>query len=190
MPLFEWQVSEIVTDPPYEVRFNPSPWIVKFGDSLENGSVIFYQFAGSYCGSGFSPEKLNSVVKRSWGEETLERITRNINHNIIPWLWLVVFLCGIYFWWYAIHYKRPIIEVFICTIAATILLCILLNVSRPFFAIVGSSGCLEGTVIFTARLSKVHYETLLVFFGAIVAEVGAAGVMLRQIRQTIIEKRF
>lgn len=189
MPLFEWQVSEIVTDSPYDVRFNPSPWIAKFGDSLEDGSVIFYQFDGSYCGNSFSPENLNSVVRRSWSEETLERITRNINHSIIPGLWLLILLCGIYMWWYALHYERPITEALISTVIAIILLGFLLNVSRPFFAIVGSSGCLDGTVTFNARLSKVYYETLLVFFAAIVAEAGAVSMMLRQIIRIRIERK-
>lgn len=189
MPLFEWQVSEIVTDPPYEVSFFPSPWIARFGDSLEDRSVIFYQFDGSYCGDSFDPAKLNSVVRRSWSEATLDRITRNINHSIIPWLWFLIFLCGIYLWWYALHYQRPITETVILTVVAMIVLCILLSVSRPFFAIVGVSGCLEGTVTFNARLSKVHYETLLVFFAAILAEVGAVGMMIRQVRRAIMQRK-
>lgn len=187
MPLFEWQVSEIITNPAHNIHFSPSPWIAKFGDSLEDGSVIFYQFDGSYCGNSFSPEKLNSVVKRSWSEEAIERIARNMNRSIIPWLWLLIFVCGIYMWWYALHYKRLITETLIFTVVAMILFCILLDVARPFFAHVVSSGCLEGTVTFNANLAKVHYETLLVFFAAIVAEIGAVGIMWHQIRKALSE---
>ncbi len=189
MPLFEWQVSEIVTDPLYDIRFNASPWIAKFGDSLEDHSVIFHHFDGSYCGNSFSPEELNSVVKRSWSEETLEQIARNINRSIVPWLWLLIVLSGIYVWWYALHYKRPIAEVLILSVVAIVLLCILLDVSRPFFAIVVGPGCLEGTVMFNANLSKVHYETLIVFFAGILLELGAIGMMLRQIIRAAIERK-
>lgn len=181
MPLFEWQISEIVTNPLHRIQFGPSPWIAEFGDSLEDSSVIFHQFDDQYCGSSFDPEKLKSVVRRSWSEARLEQITRNINYKIIPWLWIFVFLCGLYIWWYALHYKRPITEVIMVTVVVIVLLCILLDVSRPFFAYVLGSGCFEGTITFNARLSKVHYETLLVLFTAIMAEIGAAGIMLRQI---------
>jgi hypothetical protein len=189
MPLFEWQISEIITNHPYDINFKPSPWLAKFGDSLEDGSIISYQFDGSYCGNSFNSEMLSSVVKRSWIEETLERITRNINHSIIPWLWILVFLSGIYLWWYAIHYKRPITEILIFTIIATVLLCTLLDFSRPFFATVGSSGCLEGSVTFNAKLSKVHYETLLVFFASVTAEAAAVSIMLYQLRRAANERK-
>ncbi len=187
MPLFEWQISEITTQPPYEIRFNPSPWTAKLGDSLEDDSVIFYQFDISHCGDSFIPEKLKSVVRRSWSEEVIERITRNINRDIFPWLWLLLFLCGSYVWWYAIRYKRPIAKTFISSVIALIFICILINLGRPFYASVGSLGCLEGTITFNAKLSKTHYETLLVLFAVILAEVGAIGIMLRQIIRAVPE---
>jgi hypothetical protein len=187
--LFEWQVSEIVTDPPYEVRFDPSPWIAKFGDSLEAGSYIFYQFDVSYCGNDKNPEKLSAVVRRSQSEKVLEAVTRNINHNIIPWLLLLLSLCGIYIWWYAIHYKRPITETFGFMTVALVLSCILLVVGRPFLYSVGSLGCLDGTVIFNAKLSKIHYETLFVFLAAILADVMAVGIILRELRRAGRERR-
>jgi hypothetical protein len=189
MPLFEWQVSEIITNLPSDIRFNASPWIAKFGDSLEDDSVIFHQFDGSYCGNSFSPEQLNSVVKRSRSEKTLEQITRKINRNIVPWLWLLIVLSGIYVWWFALHHKRPISEVLILSAVAIVLLCILLDVSRPFFAIVVGPGCLEGTVMFNANLSKVHYETLIVFFTGILLELGAVGIILQAIKRDVIEAR-
>jgi hypothetical protein len=189
MPLLEWQTSNIVTDPPYDIRFAPSPWVAKFGDSLENSSFVSNQFDSSYCGESFHPEKMKSVVNRLWSEELLERITRNVNHSIIPWLWFLILLSGFYIWWYSIHYKRPIIETFLFTAFAIILLCILLDISRPFFAIIGGPGCLEGTVIFNARLSKIHYETLLVFLTAITTEIGAASMMVRQLSRAIKERK-
>lgn len=189
MPLLEWQISNIVMDPPYDIRFAPSPWVAKFGDSLENSSFISNQFDSSYCGNSFTADKMNSVVKRLWSEELLERITQNVNHSIIPWLWFLIFLSGIYIWWFAIHYKRPIVETFLFTVFAAIFLCILLDASRPFFAIISGPGCLEGTVTFSASLSKIHYETLFIFFVAITIEIGAVSMILRQLSKAIKERK-
>jgi hypothetical protein len=181
MPLFEWQVSEIVAYPQYNIQFNPSPWIAKFGDSLDNGSVIFSQFNNSYCGNDFGPEKLRIMVKRTWSEEVLERITRNINHSIIPMLWFLILLSGVYLWWCSIYYKHSVVKTLLLTVVAAIFLCVLLDISRPLFAIIGSSGCFEGAITFKARLSKIHYETLLIFFAAITAEIAALCIMFFQI---------
>lgn len=65
MPLFEWQVGEIVTDSSQDVHFNSSLWITKLGDLLE---VVFY------CGNSPIPENSDPVMSRSWNEETLERL--------------------------------------------------------------------------------------------------------------------
>jgi len=189
LPLFEWQVSEIATNPSYDIHFNSSPWTGKFGDSLEDGSMIFYQFDGSYCENTFDPEELNFVVKRSRSEAILEQITRNINRSFIPWLWLLIFLSGIYMWWYTLHRKRPVTEALILTVAAVILLFIMLEVSRPFFAHVASSACLEGTVTFNANLAKVHYETVIIFFTGILLELGALGIMLHSMVKAIMRKK-
>jgi hypothetical protein len=189
MPLFEWQVSQITTNPPHDIRFNPSPWIAKFGDSLMDSSVISYQFNGSYCGKSLNQEKLKSIVKRSWSEDILERITRKINANIIPWLWLLTFLSGFYIWWYTLYYKQPITGTLISTVIAMILFCILLDMSRPFYAYIAGSGCLEGIVTFNAHLAKIHYETLLALLVAIIAEAGAVRMMFRQIRKALDERK-
>jgi len=180
MPLLEWQISEIATDSSHDDRFNLSSWTTKLGDSLVD--VLC-------CGKSSNPEGLNPVVRRSWSEETVERVARNINRSVFPWLWLLLFLSGIYVWWSAIHHKRPITEALISTVVAMIFLCVLLDVTRSFYAYVVTSECLEDAVTFNAKLSKVHYETLLVLFVAILAEVGAVSIMLRQIRWAIIENK-
>lgn len=189
MPLFEWHISEILTDAPNDVQFTSSPWVTKLGESLEDSSYIFHQIDGQYCKSDRNPEKLDFVVTRSWLEETLEKITRSINHSIIPWLWLLILLSGIYIWWHTIYYKRPITEALISTMVAVVFLCILLNISRPFFARGIGLGCLEGTITFNARLSKVHYETLIVLFASILAELGALGMIFRHIIRIVVEKK-
>lgn len=180
MPLFEWQVSEIATDSSQDVGFISSLWITKLGDSLED--VL-------YCGNSTDPENLDPVVRRSWSEETFERITRNINRSIFPWLWFLLFLSVIYVWWYAVHHKLSRTEAFISTVVAVMFLCILFDSTRFFYAHIGSSECLEGTITFNAKLSKIHYETVLALFASIIAEVGAVVMMLRQIRRTIMQRK-
>ena len=128
MPLFEWQVSEIVTDSSQDDGFNSSVWMTKLGDSLED--VLD-------CGSTTNPENLDPVVRRSWSEETVERLTRNINRNIFPWLWFLLFLGGIYIWWYAMHHKHSSTEAVISAVVAVIFLCILLTL-RDFFTLISA----------------------------------------------------
>ena len=180
MPLFEWQVSEIATHSSQDVGFNSSLWITKLGDSLEE--VL-------YCGNSTNFEDLDLVVRRSWSEETLERVTQIINRNIFPWLWFVLFLSGIYVWWYAVHRKLSSTEAFISTVVAVVFLYILLDSTRFFYAHIGSSECLEGTGTFDVKLSKMHYETMLALFASALAEVGAVGMMLRQIRKAIMQRQ-
>lgn len=187
MPLFEWHISEIVSGAPFEAQFTPSPWVTKFGESLEDSSYIIRQIDGRYCKNDRNPEKLESIVTRSRVEKTLEKITQSINHSIIPWLWLLILLSGIHIGWHTIHYKRPITEALISTIIAVVFLYILFDVSRPFFARVIGLGCLEDTITFNAGLLKVHYETLIILFASILAELGALGIMLRHIRQAIVD---
>jgi hypothetical protein len=75
---------------------------------------------------------------------------------------------------------------------ATLLLAVLINVLRVLVPNGGVFVCIpkqSGTVTFNARLSTVHYETLLVLFTGVIAEVGAFVVMLRQIMKAIIERK-
>lgn len=209
MPLFEWQVSEIVTDLPSEVHINPS-WTTKLGDSLESGSYnasdgsyIFDQVLVPKNGNSCSPEQLTSVVRRSRSDEMLERIALNVNQRIVLWLTgltrtgqitmgVLLFLCGIYIWWFTIWYNRSITEAFIPTVVAVILLGFLINVWRILVPETGVFVCrpwLHGTVTFNAKLSKVHYETLVVLLTGILLELGALGVMLRQIIKAVVERK-
>lgn len=209
MPLFEWQVSEIVTDLPPEVHINPA-WTTKLGDSVESGSYtasdgsyIFHQVLVPKNENSCSPEQLTSVVRRSRSDERLERIALNVNQRIVLWLTgltrtgqitigVLLFLCGIYIWWFTIWYNRSTAEAFTFTIVAVILLGFLINVWRILVPETGVFVCrpwLHGTVAFNARLSKVHYETLFVLFAGILLEVGALGVMLRQIIRTVVERK-
>ncbi len=180
MPVFEWKVSEILTGSSQDVGSNSSLWITKFGDSLAD--VL-------YCGNSTNPENLDPVVRRSESEETLERVTRNINRSIFPWLWFLLFLSGSYVWWHIVYHKHSIAEAFISTVIAVVFLCILLDSTRFFYAHIGSSECLAGTITFDAKLSKIHYETLFALIASLLAEVGAVGIMLGQIRRAIMQRK-
>lgn len=203
MPLFEWQISDIVTDLPQEVHVNPT-WITRLGDSFESGSYnasdgsyIFYQILVPQNGISCSPEQLTAEVRRTRSNEMLERIALGVNQGTVLLLTgltmtgqitmgVLLFLCGIYIWWFTIWNNRPIAEAFFSTVVATILLSFLINILRFLVPETGVFVCrpeLYGTVTFSARLSKIHFETLLVFFVAIVAEAGAIGVMLHQVRR-------
>lgn len=204
MPLFEWQVSEITTDLPPEFHINPF-WTTKPGESLESDSYVLNQVVmilknGNSC----SPEQLTYAIRRSRSDERLEQIALNINQRITRWLTgltftgqitmaVILLLCGIHIWWFTIWYNRPITEAFIITVVAVILLGFLINVWRILVPEIGVFVCHpgpHGTVAFNARLSKVHYETLIVFFSGILLELGALGIILRQIIGTIIRPYY
>jgi len=85
------------------------------------------------------------------------------------------------------YHKGTIAEVLISPLVALMLVCILINAGRLFYPYLGSLWCLQGA--FNAELSKIHYETLLVLFAALLAEVGAIVVMLRQIIKAIMQRK-
>jgi hypothetical protein len=201
MPLFEWQVSEVTTDLPPQFHINPF-WTTRPGESLEHDSYVLNQVVmllknGNSC----SPEKLTYAVRRSQSDERLEQIAVSINQTITQWLTgltfngqitmaAILFLCGIYIWWFTIWYKRSMVEACIMTVVAVILLGFLINVSRVFVPEIGVFVCRpgpHGALAFNARLSKIHYETLFVLFVAIAAQLGALGIMLRQAIRSVME---
>jgi hypothetical protein len=197
MPLLEWQVSEIVTDFPstYEVDILPSPWTANLGDAFDDGSFILQKIRVIEDGSFCRKENLKFVVTRSQNDVTLERA---LNANLKNYSWLFAWgmveliLSGMYIWWFIMEYKHgsAFQAVTFIGIAGFIyfLLLLISRVLGPQLGYVGISDC-YGTVTFNARLLKVHYETLIVLFVCILVELGALGVMLRQIRRAIIERK-
>ncbi len=200
MPLFEWQISEVVTDFPstYEVHVHPSPWTARLGDSLDHGLYItFGQLYVSKDGENCR-YNMNIVVKRSWIERTLEQLSQSLD-GFIAWLYewncIEIVLSVVYVWWFTIWYKRPVGEAFVFTIIAGLFNFELTQILRELlprvipFASVGTLDCYHGIVTFAARLSKVHYETLFVFGAGILAQLGAFGMMLGQIIKATIERK-
>jgi len=201
MPLFEWQISEIVTDLPPDVHISSSPWITRWGESLADESYILDQVNVSSDGLPCQINRVNSIPKRSQNDEALERLSLSIKQKFtssVGWnlFGFVLCLCGgIYVWWFALWSERPISDAFIFS-AIVIIIYIFLAVGiwRQFppvgsihFNCSGISDQYHGTLAFSARLWKVYYETLLVLFTGICAELGALGVMVHQIIKAILE---
>lgn len=200
MPLFEWQISGIVTDFPstYDVNIEPSPWTAHLGDSLDDGSYIFSEVFVQKDGKTCSKEDLNFVVRRSQSDEALERVL-NFNQKNTLWLfeWNMIdlILSGIYIWWFTIWYEhRSVSFAVIFTMIAVFIFIFLTQIVREIagplnhIAYFGTMNC-AGTVSFNAVLSKVHYETLAVLFAGTLLELGALGVMVRQVMKAIVERR-
>lgn len=207
MPFFDWEISEIVADIPPDYQVKPSPWTIRLGesvlgDSLNDGSYLLWQVNKStdqgknVC----SLEGMKPIVRRSQIDDVLERVSISFYENVYPWLrtlsWLLLLLSGMYVWGFAILYKRPVYEPIVFTILITIMFCIFFeNVWRPLsgrvitYAFVCDpftrSNPYSGTITFSANLSKVHYEMLLVFGAGVLAELGALGVMFNQIKGAV-----
>jgi hypothetical protein len=200
MPLFEWQISNIVTDFPstYEVDVRPSPWIAHPRDSLDDGSYILrYGISvvrdGNYC----REQDLKFVVRRSQNYKIVEQMLnahQEMSNSswLFGWVMTGLVLSGIYIWWFIIGYKeRRIVDTFLYVGIAGAIYVFLLLFSRIIGPHIGYAGTIDcnGTIEFNARLSKVHYETLIAFFAIILLELGALSVMLRQIRIAMSERK-
>ena len=195
MPLLEWQVSEIVTDFPstYRVEISPSPWKANLGEALDDGSYILQEMRVIGVGAFCRKENLKFAVSRSQNDVMVERV---LNANLKDYSWLAAWgmieliLSGIYIWWFIVAYKRgSAFQAVIFIGIAGFIYVFLIMISRvlgPQLGYVGISDC-TGTVTFDARLLKIHYETLIVLFASILAELGALGIMLRQIIRAVTQ---
>ena len=198
MPLLDWQISEVVTDFPSEIQINPSPWTTRLGQTLSAdwSSAIFYNVYVLRSGNKCLPKILDTDVNRSRFADRVEELSLSINGSflLVNWVGFVstLFLCGVYIWWFTIWYKRPIAEAINYTVIAVMLFFFLIDVWRPLGAKVGPPflcSDYQGTITFNARVSRLHFETLVVLFAGIFAELGAIGMMARQIIKAIIERK-
>lgn len=198
LPLFEWQISEIVADFPPEVQINPSPWKTRLGESLDDDRYIgFYQIYLVKGNQTYRVEDLSSIVRRSQNDEALEQVALDFNQNIMPWVAdvarinLLFLLCLVFIWLATFLHKRPIYEAVIFTVIAVAFSCNMLNVWKGFlYKVVPAfveSGVF-GTVTLSASLSKIHYETMIVLFMGICAELGSVGIMLLEVIRAVAQK--
>ena len=197
MPLLDWQVSEIATDfpPAYEVDVASSPWIASLGDALDDGSYILQEIRVIGDGSFCRKENLKFIVKRSQNDETVERVLNAGQKNtswLFAWGTIGLTLSGVYIWWFITGYKQgSASQAFILIGIAGFIYVFLLLISRvlgPQPGYIGIADC-YGAITFSAKLSQIHYETLIVLFASILAELGALGMILRQIRSATLERK-
>jgi len=184
MPLFEWQFSEIATDFSSACNGNlPSHWTTRFGESLDvsdKSSLL---------------RNLNIVLIRLQNDETLDRISLGLYNNG-SWLFIGVILSIVYMWWFLLwnkqnRFSHAAMAVFLTVIAVGIWI-FLSQVVRLAGPVIDGFPYYEiwdchGTITFSARLSKIRYETLIVLFVSIVAGLGSLGAMLYQIRKTAMK---
>jgi hypothetical protein len=198
MPLLDWQISEVVTDFPSEVQINPSPWTTRLGQTLSTdwSSAIFYNIYVLRNGNKCLPKILEIDVNRSRFADSVEGISLSINESFLLVNWIgfvfILFLCGAYIWWFTIWYKRPFADAISYTVIAIILFCFLIDMWGPLGAKVGPPflcSDYQGIITFNARVSFLHFETLVVLFAGVIAELGALGMILHQIIKAIIERK-
>lgn len=200
VPLLEWQISDFAADFPstYEVVVSPSPWIARLGDSLNDGSYVFGEVSVSMDGKGCLKEDLTFIVRRSAQDKSLDQIGLNIYKNISwlsGWSWIEVILASIYILWFALWSKQGrALYAIILTGIAIILFLNLTEILRivapfPYPHYFGTVNCYHGTITFNAVLSEIHHETPVILLTGILLEFGALVVMLRQIRQVVVQRQ-
>ena len=98
-PLFEWQVSGIVTDfsLPCEFTLPSSPWITRLGESLD------------LKGRPHPLTNLNVVIRRSQTTDVLDQVSR-VLYRGAPWLFVwslfEVILSIVYMWQFLLQDKQ------------------------------------------------------------------------------------
>ncbi len=217
MPLFEWEVSKITADLPPNFHVKPSPWTTRVGESILGDFTTWYgkplDHSTSFLWQVYTPMENGKdicspvgstpVAKRSRNDETIEQVSMGFYQNVYPWLrsisWLLLFLSGIYVWWFAIWYKRPIFEAIVFTALIVVIFCFYFdNVLRPLAmrvmpalpcALFLPSHPYAGALTFNASLSKVHYEMLVVLLAGVCLELGAVGLMIRQTMKAIMHRK-
>jgi hypothetical protein len=212
MPLFDWEISEIVVDIPPGFDVKPSPWTTRLGETVlgeafDDGGYFLWQVYTSMGNSTdvCSPLGPKPIAKLSQNDELLERISINFYQKVFSWsahwsiVGLILFLSGVYIWWFTIWYKHPISRAVIFTGIVTMMFCLLqVSIWRILAGrVMPALPCTlflpahpySGTITFNANLSKIHYEMLIVLFTGVCFELGAIGVMLRQMMRAIMQRK-
>jgi len=194
-PLFQWQISEIVTEvpPSYEVNVSPSPWATTIGDALNDKTYVFYQISVLNDGQFCSSRDFSLVVKRSQKDELLEqlslwRLFKSLDMDwLIWWVSAEIALSMVYLLWFTYWQDRrtlnyTILSGVIATIAFCFVMVPMLKLMGPRISdmFVGSANC-HGAFTFRAEIVKVYYSVPIVLLSSIFAEFGALVIMAREI---------
>ena len=198
--LFEWQISEVVTDPPtYEVSMSASSWVAWFGDSLHDKPYVFRELRVSENGETCSVNDLSIVVNRSRKDELLERLslTRLLNIQskqwVMGWILIEIALSAIYNLWFIIWHERRAFYAIIFLVLGIVSYCFVLapavRVLAPYIGFHNGSAPCQGTITFNAQLLKVSYWVPILFLAGIFAEIAALAMMIREIMVTISKRK-
>jgi hypothetical protein len=195
-PLFEWQIRDISTDypSPYEVHTSPYRLTTSIGSSLNSSyqGIVYVTKGDGIC----SNKDVNFVASRSENDRSLEKALSNVDQVLYNWSGIELYLSGLYIWFYAARYKRPIWETLLSTVLAGVIFLFLTAMVHPFlykvgppFQYFGDLECNHGSVMFNVGLSKIHYETLLLLLGGIQCELAGIVLIVRQVIQALREKK-
>jgi hypothetical protein len=181
MPLFRWQVSEIVTDfsSTCDFKLPSSPWTTRWGESLD------------LRGRPYHLENLKVVVKRSQTNEVLDRVSLTLYNNtswLFGWSLVEVVASISYIWVFLLQDKQNRVShalmaafltgmaVFICLLLSQVHIVSLAGPTVGWAPYYFRENC-HGTITFSARLLKIYYETPAILFAGILMELGALGMM-------------
>jgi hypothetical protein len=181
-PLYKWQTSEIVAVVSSVCDFDlPTDLTTRLGETFEASET----------------EDLKIVVIRSQMDALLDRVSLVVDKTI-PWLSAGVFLSLGYLWQFPTQDRHnrvsQIVMAFVLSAVAVLIWFFLSQVVRSAGPAVGwrlyhfGENC-QGTITFSAKLLRIHYATPALLFAGFMLEVGAIGIISRQIKRSIIAEK-
>ena len=179
-PLYEWQVGE--NSPDFSAICDgdvPTQLVTRFGESLDKSN---------------NSQNMDLVVKLSPKDEVLDHLSLALGSWLFIWSLIETVMSLIYMWRFLLWdmpdgSSRLGLAMFLTVLA--IFIC--LNLSQlarragpvigwiPYFSF---SDC-QGTIIFSAKVVKVYYETLALRFTGILFEAGALGLMAQPFTRVV-----
>lgn len=198
IPLFEWQITDIVSDFPtnYEIRIFPSPWQARFGDSINNDVYLHKNISVLVDRKDCYNDDISVVIERTQKDERLENVWLSIYMNtkwLLGWSLIEVLLSVLYIWWFMIWHKHSFGKTIgLSILAVFIFLNLIPRLFNPLFFpryFAGVVDCYHGTISLNVLLSEIHYETPIILLLGVLLECGALVIMLREIRQAIRDRK-
>lgn len=200
MPVFEWDI-EMNADfsTTYKVHSEPSPWLTKLGESLDDRSYILKKVQVLVGEAICTNDQEFMAVQRLPNEKSLESISVAIN-KYTSWLigssFVVVILSAIFIWWCTVWQDhRPISSAIPPILLSVLFLCLLVavlrlvdpRVSGPHYFMI-SDQC-QGSLTLDVKLSEMNVAMPLIMLVGFLGELTAIGVMLRQFIKAMIQGR-
>jgi len=201
IPLFEWQINEVISDSPeYDTDMFSSLWTASLGESLTEQQYIYRHLVVFKNDTSCAVDDLHMVVHRSQKDELWEQLlltrawTNESKHWTKAWLLIEIVLTVIYGLWFINWYEhRPSSHVTIFAVLVILGTCLILMPALKLLVpligfFTGNVHC-ETTIVIDATLSKVNYWVPILFFTGIFAEVAALVVMRRNILEAITKRK-